>query len=748
MENKGYPEEIDIQKYLLVIKRRWLIICGVFGLCTGLAMLALLMETPSYEAIGKLLFQSNKTSSLTGVGKEIGHLESIKRESNPLDTQALIIKSEETLQEVIDKLKLQDESGNALTTKNIGIDAEPVRGTDVLKVSFTSNDPVLAKAIVNQVMKSYISKNIESNQSEAVAAGAFIQRQLPRTKLELDRITESLRKFQTSNQIINLEEETTGTVKNLTTLDEDLNNARSNYAELLAKEAEIKSQINLPPGKTVDIASLSQQTGVQEAIKELQRVQTELANQRSRYLENHPTIIDLKTKEVSLRNLLRQRTNQSLGYQTRISPANLQMGELKQELVEQLVNIQAQRSGLEKKIISLSQLKESYRQRANILPSLKKQQGELQRRLSIAQQSYENLLTKLQEIKVAENQTVGNAKILEYAKLASSPKAFKKKVLIAGGGVFIGLLLGLAVGYFIDLIDRRLKTPQEAEKLFGYTLLGLIPKYETNNTLFGNKETEAISPRVVVVTSPRSVIHEAYQMLQANLKFVSLDKKVRKVVITSSVSGEGKTEVAANLAATIAQTGKRVLLVDADMRQPSQHHIWGLINSTGLSNVMVGQQRLSQAVQLIADNLSVLPSGVILPNPLALIDSECMTSLIDMLSQNYDYVIFDTPPLAGTADAAVLGKMADGVLVVARPGVVDSKSAIAAKSLLARSEAQVLGLVANAVDINYQKDNYFYSSNKNSRSEISTNIKSETKSDRILEVQKAEIINTNTNANK
>ncbi|MEM7726986.1 MAG: polysaccharide biosynthesis tyrosine autokinase [Cyanobacteria bacterium P01_A01_bin.45] len=742
MENKGYPEEIDIQKYLLVLKRRWLIICGVFGICTGLGGLALFLEKPSYEASAKLLFQSNKTSSLTGVGEKIGHLESIKRESNPLDTQALIVRSEENLQEVIDTLKLQDENGNALNTKDIGVDAQPLQGTDVLNISFTSTDPVLAKAVVNQVMKSYIAQNIESNQSEAVAAGAFIQRQLPRVKSELDKAAEALRRFQDRNQIINLEEETTGTVENLTTLDEDLNRTRSSYAELLAKESQIKRQINLPKGITIDIASLSQQAGVQEAIKELQKVQTELANQRSRYRETHPTIIDLKGKKTSLRNLIRQRTNESLGYQARVAPGNLQMGELQQGLLNELVGIQAQRSGLENKIASLSQLKDAYRKRANALPSLRKQQGELERRLSIAQQSYENLLTKLQEIKVAENQTVGNAKILEYAKLESSPKAFKKKVLVAGGSIFVGLLLGLAAAYFVDLIDRRLKTPQEAEKLFGYTLLGLIPKYETNHTLEGSKEAEAISPRVIVVNSPRSVIHEAYQMLQANLKFVSLDRKVRKVVITSSVSGEGKTEVAANLAATIAQTGKRVLLVDADMRQPSQHHIWGLINSTGLSNVMVGQQRLSQGVQEVTESLSVLTSGVIPPNPLALLDSECMTSLIDMLSQNYDYVIFDTPPLAGTADAAVLGKMVDGVLMVARPGVVDSKSAIAAKSLLTRSDAQVLGLVANAVNIKHQRGNYFYSSGKSSYKETPSEGSRDRKPERTLEVQKAEIINT------
>ncbi|WP_414458045.1 CpsD/CapB family tyrosine-protein kinase [Fischerella thermalis] len=202
-------------------------------------------------------------------------------------------------------------------------------------------------------------------------------------------------------------------------------------------------------------------------------------------------------------------------------------------------------------------------------------------------------------------------------------------------------------------------------------------------------------------------------MLQANLKFIS-HRKVRKIVVTSSVTAEGKSEVSANLAAVIAQSGKRVLLVDADMRKPTQHHLWGLINSVGLSHLLVDQGVFSQAVQKVTEFLAVLTAGVIPPNPLALIDSEGMTSLVDIFAENYDYVIFDTPPLAGIADAAVLGKMADGILLVTRPGVLDAPSA-AAKSLLERSEANVLGIVANAVNAKQEPSSYFYYSNLRDR---------------------------------
>lgn len=219
-------------------------------------------------------------------------------------------------------------------------------------------------------------------------------------------------------------------------------------------------------------------------------------------------------------------------------------------------------------------------------------------------------------------------------------------------------------------------------------------------------------PRIITRDEPGSPISESYQMLQANLKFLSSDKNLKTIVVTSSVAQEGKSEVAANLAVAMAQVGHRVLLVEADMRHPIQHHVWGLMNSLGLSNVIVDQIALDAALQTVATNLSILPAGVIPPNPVALLDSKRMASLVDTFSQNYDFVVFDTPPLAGTADAAVLGKMADGILLVVRPGVVDSTSANAAKEFLAQSGQTILGMVINGVNVKSEPDSYFYYTRK------------------------------------
>ncbi|MBF2063312.1 MAG: polysaccharide biosynthesis tyrosine autokinase [Calothrix sp. C42_A2020_038] len=698
-------EDIDIRSYWLVLKRRWLVASGIFLTSVAISGFAISLQRPTYQASGKLLFQSNRISSLTGVGEKNGDLETVRNEANPLSTQAEILQSRPILENVVKKLNLRDADGNLIAPQSINIKVEPVVGTDVLKVSHISSEPEIAAKVVDQIMQSYVENNIQNNRLEAISARKFIETQLPRAEGELNRTTEELRQFKARNQVINLDRETEETVRSIAELDNQFNQVKAQLAEVTSQQAELRSQIKIPSSEAVDRTSLSLIPGVQEVLGELQKVQSQLVQSQTQLTNNHPTIITLKQKETALNNLLQQRVNQSLGTNVRVSPNRLQLGQLKEQLVGESVRLEAQRLGLENKAQTLSNLHSQFKRRADVLPNLEKKQGDLERRLAVAQKTYETLLSRLQEIRVAENQTVGNARVVQNAIVSPNPARTRMMFLLGAGGIFVGTMLGIAAAFLVDVIDKSIKTIKEAQDVFGYTLLGLIPKFDSASNI--EQTIEGASPRVVVGTLPRSVIHEAYQMLQANLKFIS-HKTVRTIVITSSVPGEGKSEVSANLAAVIAQAGKKVLLVDADMRNPSQHHLWGVMNLTGLSNVIVGQDRIRSSIQLITRNLSILTAGVIPPNPQALIDSESMNALIQALSQHYDYIIFDTPPLAGTADAAVLGKMADGVLVVVRPGVADSASAVAAKTLLMRSEANVLGIVANGVNVKHEPDSYFY----------------------------------------
>ncbi|HBW89744.1 MAG TPA: lipopolysaccharide biosynthesis protein, partial [Cyanobacteria bacterium UBA11149] len=326
--------------------------------------------------------------------------------------------------------------------------------------------------------------------------------------------------------------------------------------------------------------------------------------------------------------------------------------------------------------------------------------------LGAAQSTYEILLRNYQDVRIAENQNVGNADILARALVPEDPVSPKKK-LILGGGIIAGSLLYIIVAFVLDLMDPSIKTAKEVRQLFRYTWLGMIPNLRKKG-LLSRRKSDGDIPQLPVRDAPHAIVSEAYRMLEANLKFLSPDKMLKVIVVTSSVSREGKSTVSANLAAAMAQLGRKVLLIDADMRHPIQHHIWDLANAMGLSEVIVNHAEFKDAVREVTDNLDVLPSGAIPPNSLALLNSKRMAFLVDDFAKTYDFVIFDTPPLVLTADAITLGKMTDGILLVSRPGVIDRVSASASNEFLVRSGQQVLGLVVNGVRIENEPDSYFH----------------------------------------
>jgi len=459
--------------------------------------------------------------------------------------------------------------------------------------------------------------------------------------------------------------------------------------------------------EAVASSSLSQSPAVQKALEELQQVQAQLAVLRTRYQEAHPIIVDLKQRESAQKTLLQGRVGQVIGSQKPEPNKNLQVAELKQNFTTNLVESEAGRLGLTRKFSTLSNKLATYQQRASTLPRLEQQQRQLERQLTAAQSTYENLLQKLQDIRVTENQVIGNARIVELAVVPGDIQQglIALKLALA---VLAGLLLGVATIVVLEVRDISIKTVKEARELFGYTLLGVIPAFNKSVNINPRDSGSEQLVEVIVRDIPRSPISEAYRMLQANLKFLSSDKPPKVVVVTSSVPQEGKSTLSANLAAAIAKPGRRVLLVDADMRRPRQHQIWNLLNEVGLSNVLVGEAEPKMALKKVMNNLDVLTAGVTPPNPVDLLDSNHMTTLIESFSDSYDFVVIDTPAANVAADAAILGKMSDGVLLVVRPGVVDTIAATAAKELLEGSGQKLLGLVANGVMPNNEPYSYYH----------------------------------------
>ncbi|MEL6247961.1 MAG: polysaccharide biosynthesis tyrosine autokinase [Cyanobacteria bacterium J06627_15] len=708
-------EEVDVQRYWLVLKRRWLPATAVFTASVAAALFAALSQRPMYEATGKVLVQTDRAATLTGIAQELGEVESLMMTRDPLDTQEAIISSVPILEDTIRVLNIRDDRGELVTPERLaqGLQVTVLDGTDVLQIDYQSAQPELSAAVVNQIMQSYIATNIQSNRAEVRAARRFLERELPQAEADVERLSQALQQFNEQNRIVSLEKEADATVQAIAQLDSQIANTQAELARAESNAAGLRQQLGMPLDDALTLSALAQSSSVQQAYSNWQVAQTDLANARTRYTAQHPTIRELARQETAMAEVLQQRMYEVAGTGIPISSGTLQISPTQQRLADELVAAEIQRSSIYNQLGTLASTRDAYVEWADVFPSLERTQIELQQRLDYARTTYEALLKRLQEIRLAENQNVGSARVVEAANVPSEASASSQLMFLMLGSV-VGVFMGIATAFLLDLIDRSIKTVKDAERALGYVMLGVIPKFELPHTDWQNDlmlaDAEGLpSERIVTLQSTFPMVAGAYQMLQANLRFISSDKRLKSIVITSSIAGEGKSEVCANLAASIAQTNRRVLLVDGDMRSPQQHHLWNVLNATGLSHVLVGEGQLRDAVQPINENLSLLTAGVVPPNPLALIDSERMASLLATFNEQYDYVIIDTPALAGTADAAVLGSLADGILVVMRPRWVTYDGALSAKTLLTRSGANVLGIVANGADLKIESSEYVYS---------------------------------------
>lgn len=723
--------DLDLQKLWLALKRRWVPGVAVFVVIVGLTTpLALSQKQKTdYEAKGKLLFKVNRTPSLTGVGQverieggsgsgqAVGGLAALTQTGNPVSTEIEIVHSIPLAQKAIAALNLRDKKGKPLTAENLQkkLKVKIVGGTDVAELSYKGADPKETAAVVNKVMSLYIEDNLRTNRAELVAAQEFIAKQLPKAEANVRQAETAMRQFKEKNQVIALDEEAKSAVGVMANLDQQIAQVQAELQQANARSVALQNKVGMNSQEAIATTSLNQSAGVQEILKQYQEVEAQLTVQRTRFLDNNPTIVSLKEKQAALKSLLQERITQTVGSQQQVPTGNLQMGGFKEQLTSDLVKSEVERLSLVSRLTQLSNTQSAYKQRLSILPRLEKDQRQLQRRLEAAQSTYQALLKKQEELGLAENQNIGNARIIEPALVPEKRSPLNAIITLLFGGS-VGTVLSMVTIIFLEVRDTSIKTLKEVKDRFGYTLLATIPSFG-KKTRRRVKDQERTIPELPVRDTPRSPISEAYRMLQANLKFLSSDKPPKAIVVTSSVPKEGKSTVSANLATAMAQLGRRVLLVDADLRHPIQHHIWELTNAGGLSDVLVGQADFEAVVTEVMDKLHVLSCGVIPPNPLALLDSKRMASLIEYFSKTYDFVIIDAPPLILAADALTLGKMTDGVLLVARPGAVDSTSTAAAKESLERSGQNVLGLVVNGVILENESDSYFYYAKEDSSKE-------------------------------
>ncbi|WP_251671013.1 MULTISPECIES: CpsD/CapB family tyrosine-protein kinase [unclassified Sporosarcina] len=221
------------------------------------------------------------------------------------------------------------------------------------------------------------------------------------------------------------------------------------------------------------------------------------------------------------------------------------------------------------------------------------------------------------------------------------------------------------------------------------------------------KVKQSVARKLVTQTNPKSVVSEQFRTIRTNINFSMPDKELKSLLFTSAAPGEGKSTSSANTAVVFAQEGKKVLLIDSDMRKPTTHYTFSRMNATGLSNLLTRQWEIDDVIQQTdIDGLDLITSGPIPPNPAELLGSKAMDTLIGKLKEKYDLLIFDAPPVLSVTDAQILSNICDGTILVLNAGTTEKDSIVKAKEALESSKANILGTILNNFVL--QKDHYYY----------------------------------------
>ena len=710
----AYSEEetIDIKEYLRTLRRRWLPAALACGSVVTLVTLFTFLQKPVYQATGKLLLKKESGAALAGI-QGLGGLDSLTQQSSPIETEAEIIRSAEILRKTIDNLDLRDKDGKPIDVNgqngkefSKALSVSSIPKTDLLRISFKSTDPVEAANVVNQVMQVYLDSNIIANRAEAEAARAFIQQQLPKAEADVKRLETSLRLFKEKNRTVSLPAELRVAVELVGQFEQQIITVQSQLKDVTARSQSLQRELDLIPEQGIALNALSQSPAVQQILSDYRAVQGQLVTARKQLQPQHPELLGLEEKQAALKNLLSQEIGQVVDQPSSIQTSQIPAGGTERNLAALLAETEIQRLGLTSQLASLLKAQTSFQRQMDALPKLEQKQRELERELTVAQTTYEALLKNLQATQITENQTIGNARRITNAEVPQEPIAPRKLANLAIG-ILLGSMLGIATALLLEAFDNSIKTIKEAKEIFDFTVLATIPLISGNNNKI-KKDLSRPTPELILRSQPHSALSETYRMLQSNLKFLSSDQPTKAIVFTSSVPGEGKSTVTSNLALALAELGARVLLVDADLRRPTQHQIWETPNAVGLSNILAEQIDWQEHVQSEEENLDILTSGVIPPNPVPLLDSQRMSSMLEEFCHRYDYVLVDAPPLAVAADALVLGRMTDGIIMVTRPGQVTVGAAEASKDALAQTSQCIFGLVVNGVIPDHEPDSYYY----------------------------------------
>jgi capsular exopolysaccharide synthesis family protein len=698
-----------------VVISTWLIIATLGTVYT-------LRMTPVYDATGRIAVNRENSVNLGFKDSDQGTVGADYEDYNiTLETQVRILQSDAIAFQVIKNLKLNANpafvgSGAKLRTETPlnslqvdtpfesslldhfrrGLKLIVVPRTRIVEVHYSHRDPRLAAQIVNMLINTYIEQNFKTKFESTMQTSDWLSGQLSDLALKVETSQEKLVRYQKNHDILGIDEKQNIVTSKLDELNKELTAAEG---DRMQKE----SAYQLASAGNPEIFAREEPSSL------INQLRTQESDLRMKYAEATTQFGSSYPKVIQLGNQLKQVEASIQAEDKRIA------SRVENEYLSAL-----QREKLLGTALDVQKQEANHLNESAIEYNLLKRDAESNRQL------YEGLLQKLKEAGVSAGLRSSNIRIVDVARVPTSPSApnVPRNIVL---GLALGLLGGLGLAFVLESFDNTVRTPEEAQIISALPSLGIIPlgakliaKSRENGhprlSLSPGSSESDNSLALISFARPRSELSESYRALRTSILLSSLGSPPKIILVTSALPQEGKTTTSINSAIVLAQRGGRVLLVDADLRRPGIHKALGLRNTLGLSTVMTGGDGFEDAiVSTEIPNLFVLPAGPPPPQPAELLGSTLMKDYLARLRGAYDHIVIDTPPALSVTDAVLLSVEADSVLVVVRSGQTTKAALRRVRDLLSHVNARIAGVVVNAFDLHsgssyyYQYDSKYYS---------------------------------------